>query len=106
MTHTAATFTPRTSAGWIGVGLGFGTIVVVLVFFVLSNAITNGGVEAGPLWLRATVPAGVLGIAIPAVIVGLHSRRTDPSTLGTVALATAGFLGAWSAVTGVAGLFV
>ena len=106
MTITATSFSPRTSNGRLGVGLGFGAIVVVLLLFVVSNIITDGGSQAAPLWLRATVPGAVLAITVPALITGFRSRRTDPSTLGTIALVIAGVLGGWSAVTGVAGLFL
>lgn len=101
----AKEFTPRTPPGWIAVALGFGVVVVGLLLFVVSNAVTNGGNESGPLWLRVLVPAAVLAVAIPAVILGFRSRRTDPSALGAIALVIACVLGGWSAITGVAGFF-
>jgi hypothetical protein len=77
--------TPRTRTGWIAVALGLGVVVVGLVLFFVSSAVTDGGSQSGPLWLRVLVPAAVLAVAVPAVVVGLRSRRTDPSVLGTLA---------------------
>lgn len=86
--RVANELTPHTQTGWIAIALGFGVVVVGLLLFVVSNEATNGGDESAPLWLRALVPAAVLAVAIPAVILGFRSRRTDPSTLGTIGLAT------------------
>jgi hypothetical protein len=105
MDNEPNTLTPRTRTGWIAVALGFGVVVVGLVLFFLSGAVTDGGSESAPLWLRVLVPAAVLAVAVPAVVLGFRSRRTDPSWLGTLALLIAGVLGAWSAFTGVAGFF-
>lgn len=70
---------PRTPTGWFAVALGFGILVVGLLLFFVSQAVTDGGNESGPLWLRILVPAAVLAVAIPAVILGSRSRRADPS---------------------------
>ena len=99
-------FAPRTATGWTSVALGFGLIVVGLLLFVVSNAVTNGGDESAPTWLRVLAPVAVLAVAIPAAVLGFRARRTDPSPLGTIALVIACVVGGWSAITGVAGLFV
>ena len=74
--------------------------------YFLSNAITNGGNEVGPVWLRILVPSAVVAIALPAVLVGLRARRTDRSLLGGIALVISAFVGSWAAITGVAGFFI
>ena len=99
-------FVPHTRTGWVAVALGFGVIVVLLPLYLVSSAVTDGGSEAGPLWLVVAVRLIVLTVAVSAVILGVRSRRTDPSGLGTIALFTAGVLGAWFAFAGVVGLFV
>lgn len=99
-------FAPRTRTGWVAVALGFGVIVVLLPLYLVSTAVTDGGSESGPLWLGVALHLVVLAIAVPAVILGFRSRRTDPSGLGTIALVIASFLGTWFAFTGVVGLFV
>lgn len=96
---------PRTTTGWIAVVLGFGLVVVGLLLFVVSNAVTNGGEESAPIWLRVLAPAAALAVAVPAAVLGFRSRRTDPSALGTVALFIACVVGGWSAITAVAGFF-
>ena len=99
-------FAPHTGTGWIAVALGFGVIVVLLPLYLVSSAVTDGGSEAGPQWVGVALRLIVLAVAVPAVILGFRSRRTDPSGLGTIALVIAGVLGAWFAFTGVVGLFV
>ena len=99
-------FVPRTRNGWVAVALGFGVLVVLLPLYLVSNAVTDGGSKAGPSWLLVALPVIVLAVAVPAVILGFRSRRTDPSGLGTIALVVAGVIGAWVAFAGVVGLFV
>lgn len=99
-------FAPRTRSGWVAVALGVGVIAVLLPLYIVSSAVTNGGSETGPPWLRFAFPVIVLALAVPAVVLGFRSRRTDPSGLGTIALVIAGVIGAWVAFTGVVGLFV
>ena len=106
MRNAVKAFAPHSPIGWIAVTLGLGVAVDGLLLYYVSDAVTNGGSESAPLWLHVLVPVAVLAVAIPAVIVGFRSRRTDPSTLGTIALAVAGVLGGWSAFTGVAGFFL
>ena len=106
MRNAVKAFAPHAPIGWIAVGLGFGVAVASLLLYYVSDAVTNGGSESAPLWLHVLVLVGILALAIPAVVVGFRSRRTDPSTLGTIALAVACVLGGWSALTGVAGFFV
>lgn len=97
---------PLTRTGWLAVALGFGVIVALLPLYLVSNAVTDGGAEAGPRWLPVASFGVVLVLAVPAVILGFRSRRTDPSVLGTIALVAAGVIGAWFAFAGVVGLFV
>lgn len=99
-------FAPRTRTGWVAVALGFGVIVVLLPMYIVSSAVTDGGSEAGPLWLAVVFLGVVLALAVPAVILSFRSRRTDPSVLGTTAMVIAGVIGAWAAFAGVVGLFV
>lgn len=99
-------FAPRTRTGWVAVALGLGVLVVLLPMYLVSSAVTDGGSEAGPLWLGVAFLLIVLALAVPAVILGFRSRRADPSGLGTIALVIASVLGAWFAFTGVVGLFV
>jgi len=106
MRNAVKAFAPHSPIGWIAVALGFGVAAAELLLYFVSDAVTNGGSESAPLWLHILVPATVLAVAILAVIVGFRSRRTDPSTLGTIALTVACILGGWSALTGVAGFFV
>ncbi len=106
MRNAVKAFAPHSPIGWIAVTLGFGVAVAGLLLYYVSDAVTNGGSESAPLWLHVLVPGAVLAVAILAVIVGFRSRRTDPSTVGTIALAVACVLGGWSALTGVAGYFV
>ena len=105
MRNAVKAFAPHSAIGWIAVTLGFGVAVASLLLYYVSDAVTNGGSESAPLWLHVLVPVAVLAVALPAVVVGFRSRRTDPSTLGTIALAVAGVLGGWSAISGVAGFF-
>lgn len=106
MTSVATELTPHTRTGWVTSALGFGVIGVGLLLFVVSNEVTHGGDEAGPLWLRVLAPAAVLAVAVPAVVLGVRSRRTDRSALGTIGLVIACVLGGWAAFTGVVGFFV
>ena len=99
-------FAPRTRTGWVAVALGLGVLVVLLPLYLVSSAGTDGGSEAGPLWLPVAFLLIILALAVPAVILGFRSRRTDPSGLGTIALVIASVLGAWFAFAGVVGLFV
>lgn len=98
-------FAPSSREGWVATALGLGVILVSVATYFLSNAITDGGNEAGPVWLRILVPAAVLAVAIPAVILGLRSRRTDRSILRSIALGIAIVIGGWAALTGVLGFF-
>ena len=98
-------FAPRTSTGWIGVGLGLGLLLLLVLSFFVSNAITDGGSEAAPLWLRVALPLVVLAVVVPAVVVGLRARRTDASLLGTVTVLLASFIAGWVALTEIVGLF-
>ncbi len=97
---------PRTLPGRIGMGFGFGTLAVILLLFVMSDNITDGGSRPAPIWLRATVFASVLIMAVPAVMVGFRARKVDRSILGTVALVLACVLGAWFTLTGLDHLFM
>lgn len=99
-------FAPHTRTGWVAVALGFGVIVVLLPLYLVSSAVTDGGSEAGPAWLPIVFLVVVLALAVPAVILGFRSRRTDSSGLGIIALVIAGAIGAWAAFAGVVGLFV
>ena len=99
-------FAPHTRTGWVAVVLGFGVIVVLLPLYLVSNAITDGGAQAGPAWLALLILVVVLALAVPAVVLGVRSRRTSPSVLGAIALVVAGVIGAWAAFAGVVGLFV
>lgn len=99
-------FAPHTRTGWVAVALGFGVIAVLLLLYLVTSGGTEGGSEAGPLWLGVAFHVIVLAVAVPAVILGFRSRRTDPSGLGTIALVIAAVIGAWFAFTGVVGLFI
>ena len=105
-TGATTTLTPHTRTGWVASALGFGVIGVGLLLFLVSNEVTDGGNEAGPLWLRVLAPAAVLAVAVPAVVLGVRSRRTDRSALGTVGLVIACVLAGWAAFTGVVGFLV
>lgn len=106
MRNAVKAFAPHSPIGWTAVALGFGVAAAGLLLYYVSDAVTNGGSRSAPLWLHVLVPVAVLAVAIPAVIVGFRSRRTDPSTLGTIALAVACVLGGWTAFSGVVGLIV
>lgn len=97
---------PGTPSGWTGVGLGFGLLAIILLLFIVSDNVTNGGSTMAPVWLRILVIAGVMVVAVPAVVLGLRSLKTDRSILGTAALVIASVLGGWTALTGVIGLFM
>ena len=99
-------FSPHTRNGWVAVALGFGVVVVLLPLYLVSNAVTDGGSQAGPAWLAIVILGVVLALAVPAVVLGARARRTDPSVLGPIALVVAGVIGAWAAFAGVVGLFV
>ena len=105
MPKTSRNFAPRTTPGRVSVALGFGVLAAILVLFVLSDNITNGGSSMAPIWLRLTIIAGVLVIGVPAVVTGLRTRREDPSVLGTIAFTIACVMSAWLTITGVAGIF-
>lgn len=98
--------TPKTSSGWVATALGFGVLGVIAVLFAFSDNVTNGGSTMLPAWMRLVVVGMILILAVPAVVLGVKARRTDPSVLGTVALVIATVLGVWMTFTGVAGLFI
>lgn len=105
MQSTTSRLTPDTAPGWTAVAFGLGVVAVVVAAYVVSNAVTGGGEEAGPLWLRILVPAAVVAVAAPAVLTGLRARRTDGSLLGSVLLVISALVGAWALFTGVLGFF-
>lgn len=96
---------PRTRPGWVAVALGFGTLLVVVLTFVLLGSISNGGDTPTPIWVRIAIFGGILVVAVPAVWLGFRARRTDPSYMGLAALVIAGVLGGWFALTGALSMF-
>lgn len=106
MTSGATKFVPHTSTGWVGTGLGFGVIVVLVATYFLSQPFIDGGNTAAPLWLRIVTPAVVVAVAIPATVLGFRARRTDRSLLGTIALVIAVIIGGWALITGIGGFFL
>lgn len=105
MEQTTSRLTPDTTPGWTAVALGLGVVAVVAAAYVVSNAVTDGGNEAGPLWLRILVPAAVVAVAAPAVLTGLRARRTDGSLLGSIVLVISALVGGWALLTGILGFF-
>lgn len=101
----ARSFTPRTSIGWVGVGLGLGLPLWLVLSYFVSNEVTNGGSEAVPVWVAVGLKLMVLAVAVPAAVVGFRARRTDASVLGTAAMFFASVITGWFAFTGIVGLF-